>query len=282
MRNRLLQLLSDNRRGYVPMQQRIVAAADGANEATVYLYDAIVADRITAEWWGGVCPQDFVPAMRALNVATIHLRINSPGGDAFAVEAMCQALRDSTAHVVAHIEGLAASSATVLACAADEVVISANSKYMIHQSWCMAMGNAGDMRAMASLLDKCDATMIAEYVRRTGNDTAKVAEWCDAETWFTGQEAVDAGFADRLSEEAAKPSAQARGAWNLRAYSHAPQDLPEDAVEADPRFDAAAAAHRAAGAAAIVEAEAEFQADLTRRAHLHRQVSMKRVLAPIA
>ena len=225
MRNRLLQLLADNRRQYVPMPERIVTAAaqDGSREATIYLYDAIVPDRATAEWWGGVCPQDFVPAVRALDVDTLHLRINSPGGDVFGSEAMCQALRDTRAHVVAHIEGLAASAATSVACAADEVIISAGSKYMIHQAWCLALGNADDLRATAELLDKCDADMIADYVRRSGNDTARVTEWVKAETWFNAQEAIDAGFADSLAVSDKADSKKARaGTWNLRAYGHAP------------------------------------------------------------
>ncbi len=237
MRNRLLQLLADNRRAFVPMQQRILAAEGDANEATVYLYDAIVGDRVTAEWWGGVCPQDFVPAFRAIKADVIHLRINSPGGDVFGSEAMCQALREHSATVVAHIEGLCASAATNVACAADEVVISSGSKYMIHKAWTLALGNADDMRAMAEVLDKCDESMIAEYVRRTGNDTSRVVDWCTAETWFSAQEAIDAGFADRLAETA-KQSTSARAQWNLRAYLHAPSDAQASATPpAEPEMD---------------------------------------------
>jgi ATP-dependent Clp protease protease subunit len=242
MRNRLLQLLADNRRAYAPMQQRIVMAtgADGT-EATVYLYDAIVGDRLTAEWWGGICPQDFVPAFRAIRADKIRLYINSPGGDVFACEAMCQALREHSAHVTAQIEGLAASAATSIACAADEVVITPGSMYMIHKAWTLAIGNADDMRAMADLLDKCDGTMISEYVHRSGNDTQRVTDWCTTETWFTAQEAVDAGFADSLVEPV-KPAAtaQARATWNLRAYERAPAATVQPAPpmpEAKPEQD---------------------------------------------
>ena len=116
-----------------------------------------------------------------------------------------------------------------VACAADEVVMSPGSKYMIHKAWSLAIGNADDMRALAALLDKCDATMIAEYVRRSGNDTQKVTDWCAAETWFDAQEAVAAGFADSVAETA-KAAAKAQAApWNLRAYQNAPKDVPEPA-----------------------------------------------------
>lgn len=237
MPNKLLQLLADNRRTFTPIQQRIVASDDG--EATVYLYDAIVGDRVTAEWWGGVCPQDFVPALAAIKASTIHLRVNSPGGDVFAAEAMCQALREHSAHIVAHIEGLAASAATCICCAADEVVMTPSSKYMIHKSWAMTIGNADDMRSMADLLDSCDASMIDGYVARSGNTKDKVAQWCTAETWFSAQQAIDAGFADRLAEpNPARASAQ----WNLRAYAHVPNDLVQTPAPPEPT-DPAQPAH---------------------------------------
>lgn len=231
-RNRLIQLLSENRRPYQPMAQRI-AQESGSGEATVYLYDAIVADRLTAEWWGGVCPQDFVPALRAIDAETIHLRVNSPGGDVFGAEAICQALREHSAKVIAHIEGLAASAATVVTCACDEVLITANSKFMIHESWTLGWGNKRDMRALADVLEKCDDTMYGEYVRFTGNDRERVSGWCEAETWFTGAEAVEHGFAHALAN-AAGASPKAAAAWRLNAYLHTPADMQTSAPPADP------------------------------------------------
>lgn len=242
--NRLIQLLSDNRRPYRPMAQRIAQAA-GESEATVYLYDAIVGDRLTAEWWGGVCPQDFAPALRAIDADTIHLRINSPGGDVFGAEAICQALREHRAHVVAHIEGLAASAATAVACACDEVRITANSKYMVHETWSFGMGNKRDMRALADVLEKCDETLYAEYARFSGNDMLTIAAWCEAETWFTGEEAVRHGFAHQLATADAT-TAQASAHWRLAAYQHAPSDVPTSITPPPSANDDSAAAADAA------------------------------------
>lgn len=242
MRHRLIQLLSDNRRPYLPMAQRVVGA-DTA-EATVYLYDAIVGDRLTAEWWGGVCPQDFVPAVAAIQADVIHLRVNSPGGDIFACEAMCQVLREHSAKVVAHVEGLAASAATVLCCAADEVVITPASQYMIHKGWTFAMGNADELSKLVDLLRSTDDSMVAEYVRRTGNDAEQVAAWCAAETWFNGQQAVDAHFADSLTEPASGKGTQASARWNLRAYGHPPADFVQTPAPAPAAPAAATADHR--------------------------------------
>lgn len=239
--NRLIQLLSDNRRPYAPMGQRIAQKA-GSSEATVYLYDAIVSDRVTAEWFGGVCPQDFVPAFRAIEASTIHLRVNSPGGDVFGAEPICKAIRDHGARVIAHVEGLAASAATVVTSACDEVLITPNSKYMIHESWSLAWGNKRDLRALSDLLEKCDASMYDAYARFTGNDLVRIAAWCEDETWFSADEAVQHGFASALDDaSAAKAQARAphapQAAWRLEAYQHAPAGLQASAHDLAPSGD---------------------------------------------
>jgi len=119
--NSLTKLLASNKKrpDRLP-QSKIVAEAD---ETTIYIYDAIVADEDTAYWWGGVAAETLVPMIRAIKGGTVHLRINSPGGDVFAAQTICQAIRDTGAKVIAHIDGYADSAATVIATAADEVEI---------------------------------------------------------------------------------------------------------------------------------------------------------------
>ena len=232
MPKNLLQLLIENRRPFTPIENRIVASDSGT---AIYLYDPIVGDRATAEWMGGVCPQDFVPAVRAPKADKITIYTNCGGGDVFAAEAMCQALREHSAHVTMQIEGYAASAATKIACACDEVVMTSASKYMIHQTWTLAMGNANDLDSTAALLRKCDSTMYAEYVARSGNTLEQVQAWCEAETWFTAEEAVKAGFVNSVI---AKPSAKNSAAprWNMSAYANAPaahitETVPPEPVE---------------------------------------------------
>lgn len=214
--SKLIQLLASNktRPKAVPLS-RIEAKGD---ETTIYLYDSIVADEETAQWWGGVSAEALVPAIRAIKGGTINLRINSPGGDVFAAQAICQAIRETSAKVVAHVDGYAASAATVIATAADEVRISEGAMYMIHCGWTMAMGNAEELRSTAGLLDKVDATMCAQYARKTGLAESEVLAMMQAETWFTAQEAVDKGFANAIS---ASPKVAA--AWDMSAYANAPQ-----------------------------------------------------------
>lgn len=219
-RNPIQQLLIDNRAA--PRHFEVKASADG-DEATVYLYDVIVAD----DYWGGVSDKSFVQALAGVTASTIHLRVNSPGGDVFAARAMEAALRGHSAKVVAHVDGVAASAASFLIMAADEIEIADGAMMMIHKALSAVWGNADDMRGRAELLEKIDGTLVKTYADRTGQSPDDIAAWMTAETWFTADEAIDKGFADRKSAAASEPSAKAQ-AWNLRAYANAPAQQPVD------------------------------------------------------
>lgn len=233
-RNRLLQLLAENRQAPGRRFEVVAKKNDAADEAEIYLYDAIVDDEIEAEWWGGVAPQAFIRELKGISAATIHLRINSPGGSVFAARAIEQALREHKAKVVVHIDGLAASAATFIAMAGDEIAMSKGALFMIHKAWGVTWGNADDLRAQAELLDKIDGTLVQTYADRTGQKSAQIADWMAAETWFTANEAVEHKFADRVAEDA--PKAQA--AWNLNAFAKAPQAEPpkDEAPANEPTF----------------------------------------------
>ena len=208
--NQLMKLLADNRgRGLFK------AEAGGGDEATLYLYDAIVSDA----WYGGVAAVDFVKQLNSIEAATIHLRINCPGGEVFAGQAMAQAIREHPANIIAHVDGYAASAASWLALACDEVLISEGGYFMIHKAMTVAWGNADEFRKQVDLLDKIDATLVAGYAKETGQDEAQIADWMAAETWFNAAEAVEYGFADRIAEGAAKKNL---AAWNLAAWQKAP------------------------------------------------------------
>lgn len=224
-KTRLLQLLADNRGVKASARGVRIECAANATEATLYLYDMIVGSELEAEWFGGVTAQSLVPQIDQLKVDTIHLRINSPGGDVFAAQAIGAALKRNKAQVVAHIDGLAASAATAIAMAADEVLIDAGAMFMIHNAWTIAMGDKNDFMESADLLDKVDQALAVQYAAKTGMTAADVSKLMDAETWFTGQEAVDARFADALegAEAEATEDATARAMWNLTAFEKAPK-----------------------------------------------------------
>lgn len=242
MRNRLNKLYADNRKASA-RKFEVVAKADSA-DVEIFLYDHIVSSEEEAEWWGGVAPESFVKAVYAVDKgATIHLRVNSPGGSVFAARAMEQALRDHKGKVIVHIDGLAASAATFIAMAGDEVVMAKGALFMIHKAWTGMWGNSEDLRKEADLLDKIDGTLADTYAEKTGKDVAEISGWMAAETWFTAQEALDAGFADSIAESEAKA-----GAWNLSAYSNAPRaekaPTPEPVTKPEPEEAFASAEHR--------------------------------------
>lgn len=221
MRNGLVALLATNRgRGFF----RADASSDG--DATIYLYDSIVSD----DFWGGVSAITFAKELASLASAqNIHLRINSPGGDVFAARAMEQTIREHPANIIAHIDGYAASAASYVALASDEVVIGQGSMIMIHKAWTIGVGNSEDLLKTAALLEQVDESLVKTYASETGQDPDRIRAWMRDETWFDSQQSVEYGFADRIagSEHA---SAQAEAAnWDLSAYCNAPREkTPQD------------------------------------------------------
>ena len=201
------------------------------DEATVWLYDMIVSD----SFFEGISAIDFAKQMTAIDAKTIHLRIDSPGGEIFAAQAMAQIIREHAAHTIAHIDGHAASAASWVALAADEVVIAPGGMIMIHNAQTIAYGDARDLKDTAALLEKVDGILIATYAEATGQDTQQIADWMDAETWFSAEEALLYKFADRIArnDDVALENAIQ---WNLTAWSKAPSKSPanQDGNRNDP------------------------------------------------
>lgn len=227
MKKNLLSLFIANQ--HQPRNLRVENSDD--KEATVYIYDVI------GGWYGGVDAQAFAQLLSAITADTIHVRINSPGGDVFDGRAIATALKAHHAKVIAHIDGLAASSASWIALAADEVKIAQGAFFMIHNAWTTVMGDKRDMNDSAKLLEKIDGSFVKDYAKRTGQKESQIVEWMDAETWFTADEAVKYGFADGLAESD-KP--ETGNTWNLGAYNNAPDALinpPEPDPADEPTFN---------------------------------------------
>lgn len=235
--HKLLQLIRDNARADAAAPAIRIETTD--SEAHVYVYDVIDA------WWGASA-QAFIEALASAGDRTVHMHINSPGGDVFEARAMSAAVVAHKAPVIAHIDGLAASAASFLALSANEVRMTEGGLYMIHNSWTLAWGNKSELRDTANLLEKVDASIAGDYAAKTGKDMTAVAAWMDAETWFTTAEAKEAGFVDavdpntRRSSESTAEASAAR--WNLSAYRNAPKVQPPPAPpKRDPGLDASVA-----------------------------------------
>jgi ATP-dependent Clp protease protease subunit len=164
----------------------------------IWLYGPIGAD-----WFGeGVSAAKFKDDLRALgDVKTIDLRINSDGGLVTDARAMHTLLVEHPAKIITHIDGIAASAASFVALAGEEIIIAEGGFFMIHNARGGCYGEAKDMRQTAQVLELVNGTIRDTYAARTKQTTAQVQKWMDAETWFTGREAVEHGFADRIVED---------------------------------------------------------------------------------
>lgn len=170
------------------------AAQDKCASAELFLYDIIGED-----FFGGISSKQFADELRALgDVTEISLRINSDGGAVSDGMAMKSLLDQHSAEITVSIDGMAASIASVIAMAGDTIQMSASSMMMIHNAWMATAGDAAYLRSQADILEKVSSQIVDVYHDRTGVSKGKVAEMMAAETWMTGQEAVDAGFADKL------------------------------------------------------------------------------------
>ncbi len=196
----------------------------GQSEDTLYVY-GMIGESFFED---GITAADFAQAVRGSKAQRLNLRINSPGGDVFEGVAMAQALRDFPGDVVAHVDGLAASAATLLTTAAKRTLMAKGSMLMIHQAWTFAMGNADELISQAALLEKIDGQIAQQYADRAGVTPAQAMEWMSAETWFTETEAVAAKLADGIQndEPDADDAAKARiRQWDLKAFQNAPAAL---------------------------------------------------------
>lgn len=167
------------------------AAARG--EVDLMLYGDIGA-------WG-ISANQFARDLKALgDVSQINLHIHSPGGDVFEGMAMYNLLKNHPARIVGYVDGLAASMGSVVLMAADTTKCPANAMIMVHKPWGIQGGDADEMRRYADLLDKVEDSLVAAYTSKTGLSVDEVKALLAAETWMTGAEAVELGFADELVE----------------------------------------------------------------------------------
>lgn len=224
--NPLLKLFSQNKDKGLSIRAE---ADDSGNN--LYIYDVITSD----DFWGGVTAEQVVKYFHEKSgngSPDIHMYINSPGGDVFAARAMAQAIKDYKGQVIAHVDGMAASAATDLVMAADKSYISDGGMFMIHNAWTISVGDKDEFIKTASRLEKVDEGIARNYVEKSGNDLDQVIQWMNEETYFFGQEAIDAGFINELSGTSPKNKID----WDLSAYKNAPRidDKPELQAEIIP------------------------------------------------
>ncbi|WP_319533411.1 head maturation protease, ClpP-related [uncultured Cohaesibacter sp.] len=175
----------------------------------------------------------------------IDVLLNSPGGDAFAGIAIYNALKAHGGNVTISIDGMAMSAASLLAMAGDEIVMREGALLMIHDPMTFAWGNADDMSKIVARLDKIADQMAGIYARPSGKDKADCRQIMKDETYFDGQEAVEAGFAHRTDEATETDLI----AFDYRTYSKAPEHLKLVAKQNNWTFETPPVSQSAASAA---------------------------------
>lgn len=191
-------------------------------ENTISVLDVIGNDA----WGEGVTAKRVAAALRSIGDRDVVVNINSPGGNYFEGLAIYNTLREHKAKVTVKILGVAASAASVIAMAADEVQIARAGFLMIHNAWVVAEGDRHQLREVADFLEPFDAAAVDIYVARSGMDAKDVAKMLDRETWIGGAEAVEKGLADALlSSDAVVASAQNSAAAKTRVAAHRVDDL---------------------------------------------------------
>lgn len=174
-------------------------AKGNSDEGELLLY----GDISDSTWWGDeITPKNFKEELDSLgDIKTLNVYINSGGGDVFAGQAIYSMLKRHSATVNVYVDGLAASIASIIAMAGDNVKMPKNAMLMVHNPWSFGMGNANDFRKLADDLDKVRESMISVYEDKTGMEKESIVELMDAETWMTAEEALEFGFADEIEEE---------------------------------------------------------------------------------
>lgn len=192
------------------------AVTDTADTAELLIYGPIGGWDVDAA--------DVAHRLAATEAEVIKVRINSPGGSAFDGVAIMNALTGHSARVVVEVDGLAASAASVIAMAGDEVIMRPGSEVMIHEAHVLAMGEAEDLRKTANMLDKTNDSLARVYADRAGGDAETWRAAMAAETWFTADEAVEAGLADRVDRRA-RPVTEAENKFDLvQVFAYAGRD----------------------------------------------------------
>ena len=195
---------------------KVMARGNAAAEVLIY-------DPIGENWYGdGLTAKRFRDDLAALGeVQDITVRINSPGGEVFDGFAIYNALKQHPATVTVHVDGMAASIASVIAMAGDEIRMAENAMLMIHDPWTIAMGSAEDFRRKADLMDQVKGNLVDTYARRTGQDAGRISELMAAETWMTAAQARELGFVDDVTEEL-----QVAARFDVSRFRNPPKGLP--------------------------------------------------------
>lgn len=173
--------------------------------------------------WFGITADMFIREVKSLkDVSTINLRINSNGGNVFDGVAIYNYLKSHKARIEVDVDGIAASIASIIAMAGDEVRVADNAWMMIHDPWIVMGGTAGDLRKAADTMEGIRESLLDTYMARATADRETVSQMMADETWLNASDAVKYGLADKTTA-GMKMAASVRSEW----FKNPPQALTD-------------------------------------------------------
>lgn len=186
---------------YKAQQQPFRIDCKKSDEADIILYGSI-----GQSFWddSGISAKKFSDELKALpdTVKNINVRVNSPGGDVFDGVAIYNRLKQHKAKKTVYIDGLAASIASIISLAGDEIIMGDGALFMIHLPWTWAAGNRMDLENTTARLIDVEEQLLSIYAKKTKIDRNELRKMLEAETWMDADEAIEKGFVDQKAEEA--------------------------------------------------------------------------------
>lgn len=148
----------------------------------------------------GISNRDIIEILAEMQGQDITIALKSDGGDVFEGLSIYNQLAHYEGKVTIVVDALAASIASVIAMAADDIAIHQNSMLMIHNPWTVALGDAKEFRGVADLLDRVADDIAEIYSRRSGRKKEHYLQIMENDHYYSAQEALDSGLVDRIIE----------------------------------------------------------------------------------
>lgn len=166
------------------------------NTGEIWLYDTI-----GPSWAGMIDSASVHEALRAMGSKDITLRVSSPGGSVFDAVDIYNMLERYSGNIIAEVDGLAASAASFLILAANEVRAAKNATFMIHRAWSVTMGDAEEHQRAIGMLETVDENIVSMYAGKSGKDRDEILSAMSDETWMSAQQALEWGLIDSIIGE---------------------------------------------------------------------------------
>ena len=218
-----------------PRKYYQLVKSEQSDSADLYIFGDI--STWPSDYFGDKSAWSIVKELKDIDVATLHVHINSYGGDVSEGLAIYNVLKSHEAEVITHCDGFACSAASVVFLAGKERIMSPASLLMIHNAWTFAMGNAEDLRKTADDIETITQASVNAYKAVATIDEAKIKELMDNETWILPDDALEYGFATSIDEEIDEEGVQQSAFRIIRDKLISPEESePKVTIWADGRI----------------------------------------------